>query len=301
MNTAKSIVPASLDLANPSDFLLALYHVENWPARAAWSDERFGDDILTVESCLPMVFDKARPVLAIAAVEHMISLLSTSLPIDRSPPREWLAVFRAAFHRGLFGSAVWGAIVTSLLTTIASGNGSPEHATDSIEAKLQSLDDVRRAHPTGLMDETELAAWRALPATVIAYRGGCTSKVRPDGLVEARNGLHWALEEEIAGSYMLTREQERTDAYVRGATATFAARLGQASVRMASPVSVARPGHPFLIRAELPRSAVLAYCARGLTSPAGVRTSYRELMVDFARITPAMVTDITPTADRLAA
>lgn len=287
---------SDLNLSDPSDFLVALRLVETWPAPGQFTAERFEHDFPVVETLHPEVFNLRGRQASVDATWALLELLGGTRNqhgMTLSDARkEWLAVFRAAFDQGLINPIVFGA-AGSFLLTIAHGNAAVPHAAHSAPARQTLLADVRRASPLGLMSAEERRLRRELPDTVTIYRGGRTDAGGDGLLSRASAGMHWALTPEWARSYMRGRGHQQTVAAIRNASLGLLAahRFGAAQ----GPSLDHALGQPFVIRADVPKDLVLAYCVRGVDGEAP------ELLIDFERLAPDMLQDVTPHPYRRAA
>lgn len=297
--TTLPIDQLELDITQPVDFLIALYHAESWPKGPSFSAERFERDLPIVEFYHSAIFGAVPDEAAAQATWEMISELGgiTERFGKRvsAAPREWLVVFREAFHLRLITPVVWGAAV-SYLITIAGGNGAPFLPPESRAAKLQILKDVRTASPVGLMDLKEQEIWRSLPPTVTLFRGGYTRHAdRQKHLAQAWSALHWSPTRSYADAYMRARGSQETGRSICDATASLPFRLAGLSLTTPTPAPKLSEHVPFLLRADVPRELVLAYVIRGRLAQCP------EVLVDFERITPNMIQDITPDSHQWAA
>lgn len=110
------------------------------------------------------------------------------------------------------------------------------------------------------MGPHEIEAWSALPERLTIYRGGCSSEQsHAEALREGSRGIFWTPDLESARFYLANRAEQR--------------------------VSEGNAGWPFLIAADVHRSAVLGM---------GVFGELTELFVDFDAIDPAGVRCMLP-------
>lgn len=285
-----------LDLTNSADLAIAFHHLKRWPETEPLNEEAFTRDYEIIEGYRPLIFG-ARDHESTCVVIHALlwklgghRALTTPGVLIPQAPREWLHVFREAHARGVIGPVAFGAAFRFLMV-LTTGNGAPEFAPDSQEARCQALNDIRLAAPLGLMEPDERAALASLPDIVTIYRGGRGDfGIAPS---EHAKGLHWALDREYAAEYLRGRGHNRTMQAIPNALNNI--RLLAAGTRTPGADLIAALGAPFLIRADVPKQIVCAYFCTG---PDG---KHLEVLVDFEKLTPDMIEDVTPERYRWAA
>lgn len=258
------------DVSDPTKFLVGLIRAR-FPGRVI----PFGDDdwlhaVQIVDGVHPVIFDVTGGEDIPAAVWRLCLGLSDLVEIEgssfHSVPKAWLLMFAEAFERGLINTVAWGAALRCVLTLHGDGECPDWYEPSNVLAAL------RTASPQGLMLAHEEAIWRALPETVTIYRGGCANSVYARlAVAELTRGLHWSLSPDVAATYLRARSYARRD----------------------DPTA----GLPVIVKAEVPRELILAYCNRN---------GEQELFVDFEGIAPGMVTDLgavnyLPPSSKLAA
>ncbi len=138
------------DLADPSEFLVALYFAEGFPnSPPPFNESRYTRDIAIVERYHSQIFNKAGRAASAEAVRRLLLELTSKADyltgrsrLTTRPPRAWLAVFRAAFAQGLINRIVFGAAAGSLIVT-GDRNASPDHPAGSPEAIAVMLRDIK--------------------------------------------------------------------------------------------------------------------------------------------------------------
>lgn len=299
---ASSLHIDHLDLTDPKDFLVAIYHAWFWPLPAPIAPEHWQQDYPIVERLLPIVLNPKGRGNAVRAAWDLLTLLGG---IDErgkyGARKEWFAVFRALADRGQIGPIAYGAVV-SFLATVCTGNSVPGHRPESLEARAIVLNDIRRSSPMGLMNRAEREEWRKLPATVTVYRGGCTTADM--SVADTARGIHWALTADYASIFMRGRNYIRSFDALQSAPAIVrdyfmgknALNLKDPRIEntLSDPEFVKSLGTPFLMKAEIPREMVLAYWARGAD------LDRIEVLVDCGNLSPDALIDITPERYRLA-
>lgn len=279
---------ADLDFTRPADLAMAFELLRTWPILRPISLDAMAESTAIVRHFHPMIFQAEGPETRLAVIGLLLTLggsepCSKSDAHDPLAPREWLYVFREAHRRGNIGPVAFGAAFGHLMVH-AGGNGAPGLAAHSPEARRVMLQDGRLASPLGVMTDEERAAFAALPDTVTIWRGG--SLAPGDALAHRANGLHWALDEQTSLTYMRGRNAERTLIALdhwHGSGPRPANDLGELL------------GMPFLLRADAPKSALLAY------KNSGSAGQLVELFVDFERLPADSVVDVTPSEYRWAA
>lgn len=288
-----------LDLTNPDDLVWGFLVAQYWPENPPIDEDSSARMLAAADEFAPLIFGVPDNQSTIENVQLFVMLLGGydlkgEVTTPRAP-REWLHVFREAHARGVIGPVAFGAAFRFFMVR-AGGNGAPALPADSLAARRQALHDIRSACPTGLMTDAERATLAALPEVVPLYRGG-----RSDcGLapIDQAKALHWALDREYAAGYMRGRGHQRTvqtiNRMLSNVTA-FAAGLPAFAPRAPRAGQSELQGTPFLIEARVPKPLVLAYFATG------VGGALIELLVDFDKLTPDMLRDVTPAGYRWAA
>lgn len=289
-------VLAMRDLTDPFEFLVALYFAEGYPNPPPLDEARFERDIEVVERYHAHIFNKAGRARSALATRRLLDELAPSRRTLREHvipriPREWLAVFRLAFAQGLINRIVFGAAVHQMFV-VAVGNATPALPGGSSAAMLQ---DVRQASPLGMMSPLERQEWRALPDTVTAYRGGAISAGAPaDARARAAfsgEGLFWTPNIDYAGKYLARRRRTGTRAAALGSIP--ALQLGFSGLAHIGYRPKGKVVTPYIVRAEIPRELVLAHWHVDHIMGDQV-TREVEIVVDYEKVTPAMITDVTP-------
>lgn len=174
-------------------------------------------------------------------------------------PIIWFRVFHSLHRAGWISADAWGRSARCIYMHRRCPLPDVDEQADFRAALLE-------ATPYGLMRTKELATLEQLPSTVTIYRGGSADSLDPaKAIQEMSQGLSWALDMDIAHSYMVTRTHQRKEDPNRG-------------------LSV-------LLEATVKRSAILALW---LYPPDG-----RELLVDFGQISKVRVRKISKPISRI--
>ncbi len=286
---------ANLDLTDPGDLLIAFHMTRHWPRTPPMDDTECARQYAVLEHYVPMIFDVPHDDLICDMVVLFLEELGgtrkhveTGNIITVSPlaKREWLHVFRMAHHRGVLSAIAFGAIVRFFMCRTG-GNGAPMHPADSLAARKTILQDVRAASPQGLMRDVERDTLANAPATVTLWRGGNDNGDR--STKERAQALHWAVERGYAAAYLRVRSEQRLLALARAKSlAPLALGLREAKRAPGSSIAPLAAGHPFLLRAQVPKEMVLAFLVGGPFN------EDIEVFLDFEKLTPDMLHDTTP-------
>lgn len=319
-NLSPSKYLADLDFTGPYDLAVGFELLRDWPRPQPISAKKMDDSIETVRFFHPLIFNAPDTELTATYVRDFVTELGGAWPSDhpRFPnkpkaPRSWLILFRSAFERGQLSPIAMGAAFTFLMRR--EGIWTAEFPRHTAEAKRVMLSDLHKSSPLGLMDDEQRAALSDLPETVTIYRGG---RGELGGFPhDNAQSVFWALDEWLAAKYMRARGAERTvkslttalnstlseghrslEALTLGPQAT---RLPPRRVQEAPRDMLAELGAPFLLRTAVPKELILAYNDSMRLPIAGKLIPHIEVLVDFDKITPEMIEDVTPEEYRWAA
>lgn len=287
---------ANLDLTDNPDLLIAFHLTRHWPRTPPIDEIEGTRQLEVIGRFAPLIFGVGDHELTRDAVKAFVNQLGGQRFSQRADgaqktrplaPREWLHVFRHAFHRGQLSPFAFGVALRFFMVR-TDGNGAPTHAPNSLAARALLVQDLRAACPTGIMDEHEQAVLAAAPETVTLWRGG--DSLRTDIPLARAQSPFWSPDREYAALFMRTRARERVIAGAGHGSLLHLVRGGTAGMGAAMPVNgrATEVFEPFLLRAEVPRELMLA-CA--LAGPQG---DMIEIMIDYERLTAEMVQDATP-------
>jgi hypothetical protein len=287
-NTATAILK-TLDLTDSRDLLIAFHHFRHWPAIKPIDPEAAVPDYLLIERFLPEVFGVPDTPQSGEAVRNFL--------FGADAPREWLCVFREAFEQGLIGPIGFGAAVHYLIAVadcgarIRMGNATPGLIVGSEASRRAILADALRASPAGLMRPHERTKLAEQPDTLTVWRGGCYGP--GDTAFQRAQSLHWVNDPDAALTWLRARfalalldRRNALQAHLRDLQAGRPPALNLTSML---------PSGSFLLRADVPKDLVIAYL-----SPVPDEI-LAEVWIDFEKLDPGMVRDVTPKEYRLAA
>lgn len=263
--------PADFDIATVDGFLGELITVSYEEMSKILEGPRWERATSLARELYPIIFNVTACEASAVATRELIYLLTEGHPLEteRRPiviAKAWLLVFEEAFHRGLISPIAWGAAVTTIMTV----RGDDDWPSWYTPHRLLGM--LKRGDPRGRMTPDDRRYLAALPDTIALYRGGCTGAFTTDAaLNELRQGIHWTPDHDTAEEYMRYRCEQRYQ----------------------------QPGCglPAIIKAEVPKALILGCIVRG---------QHAEMLVDFERVSGAMVTDLNaasypPGAQRRAA
>lgn len=169
-------------------------------------------------------------------------------------PAAWFNLFHEAAKVGLLGQHAWGVAARVIYTSMHAkkrGRG----------ASRQHLEGFLLAHPAGIMAPHELASLATAPSMLTLYRGANAAT-----LADAVRGFNWTASKHNATIGLYRRQQGFYGA-------------------------VSDAGRDYLLRAQVPREAVVALLLPRFTGPVDAE-DYQSMLIDFDRIDLAEVEEL---------
>lgn len=252
-----------LNLSDERDFLLALHYASHFDKKVEIDESAWTKNRELLSETHPLFTSDGPVALVTKAVWYFF--MNYTPDNHATYGRGWLAVFRKAFDDGVINAVAYGAALRCMINicSMAPANLNPWHFRDETESLREIIAEMRRAAPEGITRSNELQELDTLRDRITVYRGGCSTLDTYDSAkASGAKGLFWTPHHDIAVYFLGVRVKARR-------------REGKV-------------GWPFLLKAEIDKSAVLGLGLFGRDS------DMTELYVDFDQIDDSTVECVLP-------